>query len=354
MKALRIAVSILAIAVSFSLNAFVGTVSASEQAKLTLKDCLDLALKNNGSIILAQDSVEDARLALEQARANDFLKPSPVALRQAETAYANAQSNLNLAKLDLALTVEQQYYDLLKAEDMVKIASEALQLAQEQLNIAMAKKEAGVAADLDVLKAKNQVSSAQANLGKAQLSRDIAMFALNQTIGLPVDTQLSLVDQFSYEPVAVDLEEATKEALSNRVEITQAQAAVELADMNVKLAENDYTPKLTLARNRIAASDAAVKLKQQQDKIVLAVRQAYVSLKEAESRITLTKEKAEESKENLRITQLLYNADMATSLDVLAAQNAFTQAEIDALEAIFDYNVAKAQFWRALGRGQTD
>lgn len=354
MKTLRITVSVLVIVLVLSLTALVGVALASEQTKLALKDSLDLAFKNNGSVILAQDAVEDARLALEQARANNLLKPSPVMLHQAEAAYTNAQSSLNLAKLDLALEVEQQYYELLKAEDMLKIANEALQLAQEQLNVTMAKKEAGVAADLDVLKAKNQVSSAQANLGKAQRNRDVAVFTLNQTIGLSVDTQLSLADQFSYEPVSVDLEEATKEALTNRVEIAQAQATVELADLNVKLADNGYTPQLTLARNKLAANDAAVRLKQQQDKIVLAARQAYVNLKEAESRITLTSQKAQESKENLRITQLLYNADMATSLDVLTAQNASTQAEIDALEAIFDYNVAKAQFWRALGRGQAE
>jgi len=75
-------------------------------------------------------------------------------------------------------------------------------------------------------------------------------------------------------------------------------------------------------------------LKEQQNKIALAVRQAYVALKQAEAKVELTESKVNEARENLRITQLLFEADMATNVEVLSAQNQYTQSQIDSVQAI--------------------
>ncbi|MGB4380006.1 MAG: TolC family protein, partial [Bacillota bacterium] len=85
------------------------------------------------------------------------------------------------------------------------------------------------------------------------------------------------------------------------------------------------------------------------NKIALSVRQAYVSLVQAEAKIELSEARVNEARENLRITQLLFEADMATNVEVLAAQNQYTQSQIDALQAIYDYNMARSQFNRTIG-----
>ena len=90
-------------------------------------------------------------------------------------------------------------------------------------------------------------------------------------------------------------------------------------------------------------------LKEQENKIALSVRQAYVSLVQAEAKIELSEARVNEARENLRITQLLFEADMATNVEVLAAQNQYTQSQIDALQAIYDYNMARSQFNRTIG-----
>jgi outer membrane protein TolC len=207
-----------------------------------------------------------------------------------------------------------------------------------------------MATKLDIIRAENQVASSRNSLASAILNRELAMVSLNQAIGFAPTTVLSLEDEFSYERTeGLDLDAAIEFALANRIEIAQAKSAVEIADMNVKLADNTFTPRLTYERAKISADDARIRLKEQENKIALSVRQAYVSLVQAEAKIELSEARVNEARENLRITQLLFEADMATNVEVLAAQNQYTQSQIDALQAIYDYNMARSQFNRTIG-----
>jgi len=318
--------------------------------EVSLQECRELALKSSSSVLLAANAVKDAELALAQAEASNLTKPSPTSLYQARVNLSVAQKNLEIAKQDAVLNTDQLYYSLLKAEHLVDISEQALTLAEKQLEVAKAKEKVGMATKLDLMRAENQVASARNSLESATLNRDLAMVSLNQAIGLAPETVLRLSDEFSYEKTGdLDLEASIEFALANRVEVAQAQSSVDVADMEVSLADNDFTPRLTYERAKLAADDARVRLADQRNKIAMAVRQAYVSLKQAEAKVALTAKKVDEAKENLRVTQLLFDADMATNLDVLTAQNQYTQSQIDALQAIYDYNVARSQFRRACG-----
>ena len=337
---------------TFSSAAFAGDNTGEPAVReVSLEECRELALKCCASVLLATNAVKDAELALAQTEATNLTKPSPTSVYQARMNLTVAQKNLEIAKQDVVLSVDQQYYSLLRAEHLVSISEQALALAERQFEIATAKEKVGMATKLDIIRAQNQVASARNSLDSAILNRDLAMVTLNQAIGLPPEkTILRLRDEFSYEKTGdLNLEASIEFALANRVEIAQAQSAVEIADMNVNLANNDFTPKLTYERAKLAADDASVKLTDQRNKIGLAVRQAYVTLKQAEAKVDLAAKKGTEAQENLRVTQLLFEADMATNLDVLTAQNQYTQSQIDAVQAIYDYNVARSQFKRAIG-----
>ncbi|MGQ9623169.1 MAG: TolC family protein, partial [Candidatus Caldatribacteriaceae bacterium] len=53
--------------------------------------------------------------------------------------------------------------------------------------------------------------------------------------------------------------------------------------------------------------------------------------------------------ENLSIQQARFDAGVITPLDLLDAQSSLYEAESNYLQAVFDYNVARAQFFNALG-----
>lgn len=342
-----------------TIAAFPAFVSASDMKtepqepqviEVSLEECRSLAMEHSASVLLAKSAVEDAKLSLEQTEATNLTKPSPTSLYQSRMSLESTRKNLEITKQDIVLSTDQLYYSLLRAEHVVSISEQALALAERQLEIAMAKESVGMATKLDIMRAANQTASARNSLTNALLNRELAMVALNQAIGFLPDTILSLRDEFSYEKTGgLHLDASIEFALANRIEIAQAQSAVEIADMNVELADNSFTPRLTYERAKLAAGDARVKLKEQQNKITLAVRQAYVALMQAEAKVELAGSKVNEARENLRITQLLFEADMATNVEVLSAQNQYTQSRIDSVQAIYDYNTTRSQFKRAIG-----
>ena len=342
-----------------TITAFPAFVSASDMKtepqepqviEVSLEECRSLAMEHSASVLLAKSAVEDAKLSLEQTEATNLTKPSPTSLYQSRMSLESTRKNLEITKQDIVLSTDQLYYSLLRAEHVVSISEQALALAERQLEIAMAKESVGMATKLDIMRAANQTASARNSLTNALLNRELAMVALNQAIGFLPDTILSLRDEFSYEKTGgLHLDASIEFALANRIEIAQAQSAVEIADMNVELADNSFTPRLTYERAKLAAGDARVKLKEQQNKITLAVRQAYVALMQAEAKVELAGSKVNEARENLRITQLLFEADMATNVEVLSAQNQYTQSRIDSVQAIYDYNIIGSQFKRAIG-----
>jgi outer membrane protein len=324
--------------------------SEPQVVEVSLEECRSLALEHSASVLLAENAVHDARLALEQTEATSLTKPSPTSLYQSRMSLESAGKNLEITKQDVVLGTDQLYYSLLRAEHLVSISRQALDLSERQFEIAMAKESVGMATKLDIMRAENQTASARNSLASALLNRDLATVSLNQAIGFVPETILSPRDEFSYEKTGdLDLDASIEFALANRVEIAQAQSAVEIADMNVQLADNSFTPRLTYERAKLAAEDARIKLKEQQNKIALAVRQAYVSLKQAEAKVELAGSKVDEARENLRITQLLFEADMATNVEVLSAQNQYTQSQIDSVQAIYDYNMTRSQFKRTIG-----
>lgn len=355
-KIIATACALAIITISPTTTAFSFSASASatklepQGIEVSLEECRSLALEHSASMLLAESAVEDAKLSLEQTEATNLTKPSPTSLYQAKMSLESASKNLEITKQDVILSTDQLYYSLLRAEHLVSISEQALALAERQFEIAVAKETVGMATKLDIMRAENQTASARNSLQSAILSRDLAMVTLNQAIGFDSETILSLRDEFSYEKTGEpDLNASIELALANRVEIAQARSAVEIADMNVTLLDNNFTPRLTYERAKLAAADARVKFAEQQSKIALAVRQAYVALKQAEAKVELGGSKVSEARENLRITQLLFEADMATNVEVLSAQNQYTQSQIDAIQAIYDYNITRSQFKRAIG-----
>lgn len=83
--------------------------------------------------------------------------------------------------------------------------------------------------------------------------------------------------------------------------------------------------------------------------VELEVRQADLSMKEAEKRIGATQVAVDKAKEDLKIAQTKYYAGAGTNLDVIDAQLALVQAGTNYTEALYDYNTNQAKLQKAIG-----
>jgi outer membrane protein TolC len=95
---------------------------ASALEPLSLQEAHRIAGKESPAVRLSEIELEEARLAFEDAKANLILRPSVLALRQAESALEAAQAKWELARRDLAMQVEQAYYDVLRTQTASDLA----------------------------------------------------------------------------------------------------------------------------------------------------------------------------------------------------------------------------------------
>lgn len=315
---------------------------------LTLEAAIRLALEQGPDRRAADLELELARIQYEQAKANLLVNPSPVNLREAESAWRNAQIEHQASSANIALQVEEAYYDLIRRLQQVELSAGNLEQARRQLEAAQVRHEAGALADLDLRQTRQQVAQAELQLESDRRALATARRTLNQLLGRPLDEPIEPAEtELRFEPADVDLEAALESALSKRLEILQAQDRVETARINLELAQNPYTPRLDQARAQLQLQQAEQALAQARRKVEMEVRSAYDAVKAAEAQVPLRQEAAALAVEQLRIARLRFEAGTITSLDVTEAQQRAFEAQVSALNALFDYRISLARFFQA-------
>ncbi len=383
---------------------------------LTLDDSVAMALKNNPSLKIAAADKDQAEWGINEAEAGKMptLSLSGSAARSPGGMGAGAENNFTTslratwplysggrlegaveqARLNAA-SAEQQvildtatgYYGVLQARNMVTVNQEAVDNLTAHLKNVQAQYDVGTVAKADLLRSEVELANAQQNLTKAQNNYDVAVASLNKTVGLPMDTQNSYQDDFSYEPYEPSLTDSIGQALKSRPEISQADNSAAIAAYGVKIADSGHRPTISVSGAESWAGDnfpgndsnwslgmtaswnifdagltkakvneaqaAVVKVGEQnqqtRDAIELEVRQAYLSMKEAEERIQTSQVARDKAVDDLKIAETRYAAGVGTNLDVIDAQLALTQAKSNYTQALYDYNVNRAKLTKAVG-----
>jgi outer membrane protein TolC len=79
------------------------------------------------------------------------------------------------------------------------------------------------------------------------------------------------------------------------------------------------------------------------------VKQAYYNFQASRDRIAASASSVQEAEEGLRIVQKRYEGGMTTFVDVLGAESALIRARTNALQALYDNNIAEADLKLAAG-----
>lgn len=152
--------------------------------------------------------------------------------------------------LTVLATVEQTYWEVVFANENLKVAEAALKAAQELLATNRAKAKAGIMSIVDVLQAEAAVASRVEQVLVADKAirdqEDQLRRLLNPSEeDLRQDLRLTPLDQpvVTLEPIS--LEEAIDVAIEQRPEIVQAKKNMETSDLNTKFAKNQILPTLS-------------------------------------------------------------------------------------------------------------
>lgn len=86
------------------------------------------------------------------------------------------------------------------------------------------------------------------------------------------------------------------------------------------------------------------------DAVILEVRQAYLTLVQQRDNVAVANQALSQARESYRLARVRYDAGVSTLVEVSDAQAALTQAENNQVNALYNYNAARARLDKAVGR----
>jgi outer membrane protein TolC len=411
----------------------------SEELALTLRDAIARGLQSNLGSILGRSAVESARGARREVMADLLpqvrLSMSEVRQKINLAAYGftgpgvpelvgpfdvfDARAHLQQSILDLRAlhrlhaagqAVEAAKQDELGVRDLVvaacgllylqalsgesRIAATRAQLdtAQTLLSLARDRRESGLGAGIDVLRADVQAQSMRQRLIVAEQEAAKQKLALARAIGLPLGQRFRLADPM---PDAAGLpmsaEAALARAWQQRPDLKAGLARVAAAEEAWKAARGEGLPSIVAGGDygaigntpsgalgtfsigaalrvpvfeggRVAArareaevrlNDERARLEDLRGRVYYEIQAVFLDLAAAEERVKVAQSALVLARQQLEQSRDRFAAGVADSVEVVQTQEALAAAEENRIASLYAQDAALFSLARALGGAET-
>jgi len=304
-----------------------------------------------------------------------------------------SQYQLEEARLNLVRDVQIAYLQTLLGQRLVEVARDNVASLEVQKKNAEANYQQGVTALNDILKADVALSEAVQRERSTVKQLIVLRSNLNQLLDLDLQEKVELlgIEEKTYQ--VPDLHQLYSAAEEKRPEYLAVKASIEQAEYSRTAARSRYYPRISAFaeyyregenfaadKNPFSNSENASVgvrvdwnffeggktraseleweyrlrgIENRRDdllqKIRLQVEDAFEQLKVAKANIDTTRVAVQQAEENDRITTLQYKEQVAIFLEVLNAQVFLAQTRADFYQALYGYEIAKAELERAIG-----
>lgn len=298
--------------------------------------------------------------------------------------------------------VENAYYDLIYAQENVKVQQEALDLAQTQLDQDRQRVQIGSMSPLDVQQDESQVATSRANLIAAENNRSIAENTLKNLLTDDYvqwhGTNIQPTATLNAPLQLFDLQDSWNKGMSQRPDLLQSRLNVAAQGIQLKYYNNQLYPALDLIgsygfngaggqfgdtfnqfnqadrpfytygaqfsmplsnvgpRNQLKAGKVSLKqlllqLKQLEQTIMVQIDNAVKSAQSSYQSVEATRQARIYAEAALDAEQKKYAVGKSTTFTVLQLQNNLTAARSQEIRALADYN--KSLAFLAAAEGST-
>ena len=272
--------------------------TSAPPSSLTLQDCINIALRQNPTILKAKEEIRRTHGVIVEARApavpqitasgsmqvidkhgidafpgtmvfNNQEQPWSAQIQVSQLVYGGGRVNaaLRAAKLsdqiaalgfesavaDTILEVRTDFYQILLNRELVDVREQSVKLLEEQLRDAQSRFDVGTVPRFNVLRAEVELENAKPPLIRAEndlrLSKEslVKLLAIDSSGRTNEFTPINFDGKLVYEHRDWRLETALEQALSLRPELLQAERQIGVARANVKVASSGYKPQATVS-----------------------------------------------------------------------------------------------------------
>ena len=301
-----------------------------------------------------------------------------------KAAYYNAQSSRGLVVLNVGNT----YLQALAAKAQLDYAQSLEKTDETAFYQAHEEHLAGVAANLDELRARVQLQSQQQVVIAAEDDFEKAKIALNRMIGLAPEQPITLTESSPYAELhPMDLPDARNEAYANRQDYLALKQELIVAERERKATTHERYPTLTFGGNWgvtgvsggiyhetfVAAGTLSFpifkeaqfrgdrdvaeaqldeirsRLEDLKQKIDQQLRDSFLDLETATETVRVAKSNVDLATTALSQTQDRFTAGISDNLPVAEAQSTLAQAQSQYVTSVYQLNEARLGLARNLG-----
>ncbi len=328
-----------------------------------------------------------------------FYNRSPIYIARNNKKISLAQ--FKTTALEVSDSVQETYWNLVKAIEDLKVAKKSLERAEDLLRKNKIQVEAGTLAPIEIIDAESGVASrVEAIISAENAIKDsedelkrVMNLANNEIIS---DVSIVPVDEPDFKPVSVDLKDAIRIGLQKRPELHELRLGIENAGMETRRRKNELLPSLdftggirysglgsvassandsmfsedfqgeffTLSLeipigNRSARSQyrkakleerqANMNVQKKELDVVVEVRQSARQVMTNIERVRATRKARELAQKRLEAEERKYEVGRTTSLEVLRAQEDLATAEANEAKAVIDYMISLGNLDKAQG-----
>jgi outer membrane protein len=296
--------------------------------------------------------------------------------------------------------VESAYLNVLRTEQLVKVADENLKRDRRQLERITESNRVGALSLADVYRQQSQVASDELSVINAQNTYDKAKADIVALAGLETDVEYQFADptiSTSIDSTEIlgtrqrykSLSDLTKRALASRPDFVSAKRSYDASDASVTMARSSYFPSLSAnaglsannetlgnlfeykslywglslrwtlfdgfatnqnIENAVASRrNAEISLVQAERDINVQVKKGLLDLEAAMKQYEVSQKALISATEDRKIAEERYNLGAGTLLDLLTGNANLVNAEANLVNASYNYVIAKRNVEYVLG-----
>lgn len=318
-----------------------------------------------------------------------------VGLRAAKTLLDLTNKDLKKAEIDVIENVKKAYFGVLVNQQRIRLAEANLSRIDTLLKETTALLEAGFVEKLDVSRVQVQRNNSYTQVQRSQTGLDISKQILKLQMGMPIEYEVILAESLEELSPKEETLALLGEEGAERVELEQVATQLSLAGLDLKNNQSQYMPKIDFIGNtrRSGAGNELDRVFNSSNWFgsslvglsmsvpifdgfskAARIQKNRVQINQLENQRTFLKESFKNelyaAKANLRndlsllevqeanlqlatevyqIARIKYKEGVGSNLEVVEADAALIQAEINYLGAIYDGLISKINLEKALG-----
>jgi len=309
------------------------------------------------------------------------------------SAAANYQRRSTVA--DIVLETKEAYIEVLRSERTVETEGKSVELLEQQQHDTKLRLEQGLIARNELLRVEVEMATARQNLALAEGRFKISQHTLARVLGTPLDGEEEITD-FTLEPAPLEsLEKLQQEMFDVRSELNFLRSQLAAQEAGHRAIKGDYLPDVDLilsydrfgnnslpqsgdtdydsestamlqaswtlfsgfdTRYELVGREYEIRARQQElrateDQLTLQLQTALEAFRVSERNLATADTSVLQAEENYRVNENRYKSNVASTVDLLDAQEFLTRTRNEKVKAQYDLYRSAAVIERVLERG---